>query len=103
MAEKVPLVKATTLSPGRIIDSTQSSPAETCATDAVGIDVSGPPELTEHLLGLDHAAEDVLLHVVGQARLCEAFEHSGVGVPGTGTGGKRFRDFKREICRHATS
>ena len=26
MAEKVPLVKATTLSPGRIIDSTQSSP-----------------------------------------------------------------------------
>jgi hypothetical protein len=51
--EKVPLAKTTTLSPGRIIEQHAIESAETCATDAAGIDVFDAPELTEHLLGLD--------------------------------------------------
>jgi len=39
MAEKVPLVKTTTLSPGRIIDSTQSSPL-TCSLTTLTRDKS---------------------------------------------------------------
>ena len=52
---------------------------------------------------LYHAAQNVLLHVVGDASLGEAFEHAGIGVPRPGAGGKRLRDFKRRKYRHGNT
>ena len=78
-------------------------PAEARAAHAVSVAVLGAPELAEHLLGLNHASQNVLLHVVGDACLGKAFEHARVGVPRPGTGGESFRDFKRRIYRHGIS
>ena len=42
-------------------------PVEARAGHAVGVDVLGAPQLAQHLLGLEHAAQHVFLHVVGDA------------------------------------
>ena len=47
------------------------------AGHAVGVDVLGAPQLAQHLLGLDHAAQHIFLHVVGHAGLGEPLEHAG--------------------------
>ena len=73
---------------------------EARAGDAVGVDVLGAPQLAQHLLGFEHAAQHVLLHVIGDAGLGEAFEHARVGVPRPWAGGKGFRDVKLRINRH---
>ena len=75
-------------------------PREARAGDAVGIDVLGPPQLAQHLLGFEHAAEHVLLHVIGDAGLGEALEHTRIGVPRPWAGGKRLGDVKLRINRH---
>ncbi len=77
--------------------------AEARATDAVGVDVLGAERRAQHMLGLDHAAQDVLLHVVGHAGLGEALEHARVRVSGTGAGGKSFGNFQARINFHLTS
>ncbi len=77
---------------------------EAGAGDAVGVDVLGAPQLAQHLLGFEHAAQHVLLHVIGDAGLGEALEHARVGVPGPGAGGKRLGDVKLRIdFRHGNA
>ena len=75
-------------------------PRKARAGDAVGVDVLGPPQLAQHLLGFEHAAENVLLHVIGDAGLGEALQHARIGVPRPWAGGKRLGDVKLRINRH---
>ena len=100
MPEKVPFGKGHHLVAGQDQRQHAVEAREAGAGDAVGIDVLGAPQLAQHLLGLEHAAEHVLLHVVGDACLGEAFEHARVGVPRPGAGGKGLRDVKLRINRH---
>ena len=73
---------------------------EAGAGNAVGVNVLGAPQVAQHLLGFEHAAHDVFLHVVGDARLGEAFQHARVRVPWARTGGQRLWDFEGWIDFH---
>src|SRR5690606_16030168 len=64
------------------------------------VDVLGAPELAQHLLGFNHAADDVLLHVVGHARLGEALENAGIRVARSRTSSQSLRNFKGGVYRH---
>src|SRR6516164_5395095 len=67
---------------------------------AISVDVLGAPQLAQHLLGLEHAAEHVFLHVIGDASFGEAFEHTWIGVPRPWASGQSFGDIKLRIDCH---
>ena len=102
MPEKVPFGKAHDLVARQDQGQHAVEAREAGAGDAVGVDILGAPQLAQHLLGLEHAAKHVFLHVVGDAGLGEALQHPRVGISRSGTGGERLWDIKLRIGRHGT-
>jgi len=54
------------------------------AGNAEGVGVLGAPDLAQHVLAFDHAAQDVGLHVIGGPGGGEAREDAGIGIAGAG-------------------
>ena len=62
--------------------------------DAKGVHVLRAPDLAQHVLALDHATQDVAMHVVGKTRPGISRQHPRVGVAGPGARGDGFGDFE---------
>ena len=54
------------------------------ARNPEGVEVVGAPDVAQHQLAFDHAAQHVGLHVVGDPGGGEALQHAGIGVAGAG-------------------
>jgi hypothetical protein len=71
-----------------VLHRVQAAPAG--AGDGVGVDVLGAEHLPQHELDFLHAAHDVGLHVVGNARACEGFQDTRIGIAGARASSKGF-------------
>ena len=70
----------------------QRGPAGPGGTE--GVNVFRPPDFAQHVLALHHAAQNVRLHVVGNAGGGEPCQHAGIGIAWTRAGCQCFGDFQ---------